>query len=89
MVRQLEDSSSSSIRFRPHIEAGLEITSDLEATHHSLDHICSEKLDSLSLHKTDSNVKLEKLKREMTELTVELKSDVAVAQTLIEQVSIL
>ena len=82
----LEESSSSVVRFRPHIEAGLEIVSDLEATLLSLNQFCSEKLSSLSLQKIDSTRKLEHLKTEMAEVTNALKSEIRGLQDEIEKV---
>jgi hypothetical protein len=83
---QLENSSSSFFRFRPHIEAGLEMTADLEATHLSLEKISSEKLKIISDKKSESNLRLEKLKSDMTAKTIELKSEIRVLQDDIEKV---
>ena len=83
---QLENSSSSFFRFRPHIEAGLEMTADLEATHLSLEKISSEKLKIISDKKLESNLRLEKLKSDMTAKTIELKSEIRVLQDDLEKV---
>ena len=83
---QLENSSSSLVRFRPHVEAGLEMTSDLEATHLSLEKISTQKLKIISDKKSESNVQLEKLKSEMSSLTIELKSEIRVLQDDLEKV---
>ena len=78
--------SSTLIRFQPHIQAGLEICNDLETTQLSLHKICLEKLDEISKQKSESNIRLEKLKLDMTELTSLLKTDIGDLQDSIEKV---
>ena len=78
--------SSTLIRFQPHIQAGLEMCSDLESTQLSLHQRCLEKLDEISKEKSDSNVRLQKFKLEMTELTAVLKTDIGDLQDSISKI---
>ena len=87
LMCQLENCAAFSfVRFRPHIEAGLEMASDLEATHLSLERISAEKLKIVLDKKSESNLRLEKLKSEMSVLTIELKSEIRVLQDDLEKV---
>ena len=83
---QLENSTSSSVRFRPHVEAGLEIAADLEAANRAIEAVCSKKLKLISGQKSESDLKIKKLKDELAEFNAQMKTEIRDLQVGIEAI---
>lgn len=83
---QLENSTSSSVRFRPHVEAGLEIAAELEAANRAIEAVCSKKLKLISGQKSESDFKITKLKDELAEFNAQMNTEVRDLQVGIEAI---
>ena len=88
MAGQLEKSASSKVRFRPHIEAGLKISRDLNKTNRSIEAKCCERLNQISAEKRDADFKIQKLKNHLNIFNAEIKDEIGDLQVELDQVPI-